>query len=446
MVKNLRLPFRKKFSQKGSKPKSPEIQLNSESVAQNTNIFQSEEELYSKVENYLSQSSGSNSSFSDLGLSSNSSLDILSGYEFKESNKQKKAKRRLSELGNKHIAQLIAYLHSDKPLVKSKLDFDGQDFQLLQSYETAVDLDKFFKEKKPLAKTKLWKTPIVFSKRDNRKATDNSLNGLHQVNRFGEGISDGCSVSLNLKSKGKDFGDVFQRSLEWNDIIEEADQVLFEYENLGKKSTRRTRRGSLLQPRIIFLSPHPEAAYERVLQSANCLPLRTWTSELFLCSKESAQLLDSETKRNLQWNTSVEDFRHLLSPELSHFGNDVYSMMIEAKRRLSLCPPQAEATPLPFRRNSYRDGEVWQPIDPNKHQKKDYVKKLGVIRQNSGKVSEEKQSSSKFQSTNSLLSVPNEMEGIHITSFHIICKFCSIVFNEILFLRKTVRQKVKRKQ
>ena len=421
MVKNLKFPFRKKLSRTDSQPKSPEIHINNnESIADNEILFKSEEEMFTKVETYLSESSKTNSSLSDLGLSS-TSLNIPTESDLKNKNKEKKMKKKLSEEGNKHIAELIAYLHSDKPLVKSKLDFDEQEFDLLQSYDTAVDLDKYFEEKKPQAKDKLWKTPIFFSKKDNRKVIDSSPNGLHSVNRFGEGVSDGCSVSLSLKSKGKDFGDVFYKPLEWNDIIEEADQVLCQYEKLGQNTTRRARRGSLLQPRIIFLSPHPEIEFERILQSANCLPLRTWTSELFLDSKESSELLDSETKRNLKWNISLEDFRHLLSPELSHFGNDVYSMMVEAKRRLSICPPQAVSKPIPFRRNSC-NGEVWSPIGPNQQQKNSYDKKLGVFRQNSENMTENKKLV-KSKSSNSLLTVPKEVEGIQMTSILIYIYF-----------------------
>ena len=413
------MPFhRHKHSKRDAIEKSPEIHINNELMSPNVTVFQSEEELYSKVESYLSgsqsSSSESRSNISDLVLS-NTSLNGINEKDLKNYEKQKNMKKKLNEEGNKHIAELIAYLHSDKQLVKTKFDIDGQEYQLLQSLDSAVDFDKLFEEKKSRVKDKLWKTPIVFTERDDKKKIDISSNGLHSVNRFGDGVADGCAVSLSLSSKGRDFGDVFKKSLEWSDIIEEADQVLNEYENFGKKSKGMARRGSLLQPRFIFLSPHPEMSYERVLQRANCLPLRTWTSELFLDSKESSELLDSETKCNLRWNASVEDFRHLLSPELSHFGTDVYSMMIQAKRRLSLCPPQSNAQPIPFRRNSFRNGEIWTPIDPNKHQKKDYDKKLEVIQNNSGnmKVMGHK---IKSQSTNCLLTVPNEVEAKQLKS------------------------------
>lgn len=421
MVKKLKISTQKSNQIKSSvevslncKSESPLIQINNEPVFNNiekidfidedlseTDLDKNVDKADSSRSNSLTSSSSQSSSLQNEGRNSKE----------RDQKKIKKMKNKLSEEGQKHIAELIAYLHSDKPIIKKRVDLDDDELELVYSLDKAVDLDKFFEPSKKIIKDKLWKTPVVFKNNNtNNSKAEISENGFRVVNRFGEGVPDGCNISLSLAAKGRSFGDVFKKPLEWNDIIEEADEALFQYENCGKKRSKMGRRGSLLQPRFLFLSPHPEVRYERVLQSANCLPLREWTSELFLDSKESSELLDSETKRNLKWNASVEDFRHLLSPELSHFGNDVYSMIVQARRRQSLCPPRYESKPTHFRRQSYHNGQIWAPIKPNEHKKDDYEEKINIIRQKSLPQNNSNSGASqpKSHKSTNLLAIPSE--------------------------------------
>jgi hypothetical protein len=418
MVKKLKISIQKSNQLKPSdevsfkyKSESPLIQINNEPVFNNIEKIDFIDEDFSEtdIDKNVDKTDSSRSNSLTSNSSQNSSQN--EGRISKDQRKIKKIKNKLSEEGQKHIAELIAYLHSDKPIIKKRVDLDDEELELVYSLEKAVDLDKFFEPSNKKIKDKLWKTPVVFTNNtNNNNETEISQNGFRVVNRFGEGVPDGCNISLSLAAKGRSFGDVFKKPLEWNDIIEEADEALFQYENSGKRRSKMARRGSLLQPRFIFLSPHPEVRYERVLQSANCLPLREWTSELFLDSKESSELLDSETKRNLKWNASVEDFRHLLSPELSHFGNDVYSMIVQARRRQSLCPPRYESKPTHFRRKSYHNGEIWAPIKPNTHKKDDYEEKINIIRQKSLPEYNSSSGASKLNSHKSanLLAIPSE--------------------------------------
>ncbi|CAG2106726.1 unnamed protein product [Medioppia subpectinata] len=90
-------------------------------------------------------------------------------------------------------------------------------------------------------------------------------------------------------------------------------------------------------------------------------------------------------------------------------------MLIQAKRRASLCPPQLDTESIPFRRNSYRNGEVWTPNDSKNHKKKDYVQKLEVIRQNSNFSSTNTSPELVTKKTaNTLLTVPNDSDLKHM--------------------------------
>ncbi|CAG2122570.1 unnamed protein product, partial [Medioppia subpectinata] len=90
-------------------------------------------------------------------------------------------------------------------------------------------------------------------------------------------------------------------------------------------------------------------------------------------------------------------------------------MLIQAKRRASLCPPQLDTESIPFRRNSYRNGEVWTPTDFKNNKKKDYIQKLEVIRQNSNFSSTNTSPELVTRKTaNTLLTVPNESDLKHM--------------------------------
>jgi len=145
MVKSFKKSFHKLIRRTHSNSDSPVLQINSEALVENENIFQSEEDLYTNVNHYLYGRNGLKTSNS---ISSTSSSNTCNENEIKLLRKEKKMKSRLSEVGNKHIAELIAYLHSNRDLVKTKFHINSEELDLLESHDSAVDLDKYFIEKK----------------------------------------------------------------------------------------------------------------------------------------------------------------------------------------------------------------------------------------------------------------------------------------------------------
>lgn len=332
----------------------------------------------------------------------------------KNSQEAKSIKNKLSQEGKKHVSELVNFLYADKSLVKKKVELENDDLLIVSSIDKAVDLEKYFEPKEKNIPQKPWIIPFswfIKEEKDNQQ-NDISSNNYKVVNRFGDGVLDGCGITLSLPADGRDVARFISKELEWDEIVQEADDTLDRFDSIRRKQGNfAARRGSIFQPRIMFVSPQPEKSFDKICQTANCLPLREWTSELFLQSKESLQLLDIEEKRNLKWNVSVEDFRHLLSPELSHFGSDLNSVLINAKRRFSVFSPgpNTVSEQFKFRRSSFRNN-VWSPQDTVSNKKKDYKKRLQKIRRNV--ITSNKQKLLSVKSVGSMHSLMNRRSSL----------------------------------
>lgn len=263
----------------------------------------------------------------------------------------------------KQKAKLVRYLSSEKPIVKKKVEIDNEERLLLDSLgNTVIDLDQYLKFPEPKAKDKLWRIPYYF-----RNDTDLDLDDgdvLKSINRFGQGINDGCFVSLSLPTKR---GKVDKN---WEDIIEKADEVLDQFEQAKWSRMTRQRRGSTLQPRHVFLNPNPELGNsEKLLMIGHSLSFRDWTSELFLNTHESEALLEPGYKQNICLNTSMDDLNNMLFPDLKSNVSGLnaltsseiqYIQTVRSRRRQSLVPPNFEGqSDMKFRRQSFAGGELW---------------------------------------------------------------------------------------
>lgn len=260
--------------------------------------------------------------------------------------------------------KLVNYLNTEKQIVKKKVKIDTDERQLLDSLgDTVIDLDKYLKFPEAKAKDKLWRIPYFF--RDNSNDSNIDEDGLKSINRFGEGINDGCFVSLSLPTKRNKI------DKNWEDIFDQADEALEQFERArwSGASVTRARRGSILQPRHIFLSPNPELGNsEKLLLIGHSLTHRDWTSELFL-DTESNTLLDGTYKQTLCLNTSLDDLTNMLFPDLkSNMSNYSaltnteiqYIQTVRNRRRQSLVPPNFDGQgDLRFRRQSFSGGELW---------------------------------------------------------------------------------------
>ena len=191
-----------------------------------------------------------------------------------------------------------------------------------------------------------------------------SANGYRKVHRFGYGVPDGCGFPLSLKL------DKPKQEVRWESINQEADMVLQFYESSGF-NRRRARRASMMTPRIVFISPDP--GRDRFLRFGHSIPLRKYTSELFIDSPESADMCTSETRRHLRWNASMEDVRHLVSSFNATGEEFSLSMSTRSLRRL-----KQDHKPICFRRNSLNID--WDQSTLKDMLRRDYQYKLDLIR------------------------------------------------------------------
>lgn len=320
------------------------------------------------------------------------------------------SKKKISDEGIKQMKDLVKYLYMEQCLVET-LELDEEDRSLVSSLDEAVDLDGYFKpeERKVI---RMRKHSFFRKERQEQMKCefkehvyDPDDSRVAVISRFGAEKLDNCKTKLSLPFNAKDvIKRLPAKKKTWDEIMQEADDILSVFETSGKIK-RMGRRGSLFQPRFVFITPCHESGWLNKVTTAHCLPLRKWTSEVFLESKEAQELLDANTKRNLKWNTSVEDFRHLFSADLSHFGTDLNSLLVQTQRRQSICPPIIATETINFRRNSYFGGMIpWKPLKADEKRKREYSDRLTVLHhQRSSSFSSVKsnESSSSYHSTSS---------------------------------------------
>lgn len=281
---------------------------------------------------------------------------------------------------------MVEYLHTEKQIVKKDplTSIDEEERLLLDSLSSdqSIDFDKYFRvSNAPKAKDKLWKIPYTFSNEPTPEGQ-----APQAMSRFGEGVAEGMQMNFKVPSKVPTTGisgiPAKKKPKEWNDLLEEADDALNLYTQ-GPSVRARQRRGSVLQPRHVFLSPNPELdCSDKFILSGLALPLRDWTSELVLdswsqCPKDS--LLNETYKFNVCKDNSLPD--HLdklacvdLKTIGAGFASSANSPLSEAElkfyqsmrnhRRQSLVPPNfgggQAGSDLRFRRQSFAGGgQLW---------------------------------------------------------------------------------------
>lgn len=283
----------------------------------------------------------------------------------------------------KQKTKLVRYLSTEKPIVKKRVEIDTEERQLLDSLsDTVIDLDRYLQMPEPKVKDKLWRIPYYFRDTSVESTTED---GQKSINRFGDGVGDGCFVSLSLPLR-KDKVDK-----NWEDILKQADEALEQYEHAqwSRASVTRARRGSILQPRHVFLTPNPELGNsEKFLLIGHSLLLRDCTSELFLYQDENA-LLEENYKQNIILNTSLGDLSNMLFPDLkSNMSNYSaltnseiqYIKTVRNRRRQSLVPPNFEGqSDLRFRRQSFAGGELWSAKVEKERKRDNYHERLKLI-------------------------------------------------------------------
>ena len=301
----------------------------------------------------------------------------------------------LNNYNKKEIKQkekLLNYLNTEKQIVKKKIEIDEDERILLDSLgNTVIDLDKYLKLPEAKAKDKLWRIPYYFRDSSLDDGDEDNDDKLRSINRFGEGIKDGCFVTLTLPAKSTPKND----DKKWRENIEsKADEALEQFERAKWTRFNRIRRGSILQPRHVFLSPNPELGNcEKLLLLGHCLSIRDWTSELFLgISKESNALLDDNYKRDICHNTSLEDLNNMLFPDLKTSVTNYsaltsseiqYMQTMRNRRRQSLVPPCfGGQSDLQFRRQSFAGGELWSAKLEKDRKRQIYHQRLQMINPN----------------------------------------------------------------
>lgn len=278
--------------------------------------------------------------------------------------------------------KLLRYLSTEKQIVKKPMEIDTEERLLLDSlHNTVIDLDRYLQMPESKVKDKLWRIPYYFRDTSVESTTEDSQKS---INRFGEGVGDGCFVSLSLPIK-KDKLDK-----NWEDIIKQADEALEQYEHAqwSRQSVTRARRGSILQPRHVFLTPNPELGNsEKFLLIGHSLLLRDCTSELFL-NHDSNTLLDENYKQNIILNTSLDDLSNMLFPDLKSNTNFSaltsseiqYIQTVRNRRRQSLVPPNFEGqSDLRFRRQSFAGGELWSAKVEKERKRENYHERLKIF-------------------------------------------------------------------
>ena len=306
----------------------------------------------------------------------------------------------------KQKLKLIKYLSTEEPIMKNNY-IDDYERRLLTAQQQQqqsssnnevnnIDVNKYFRIPESKINDKLWRIPYHFATDDDDDDDDdgNGHKELPRINRFGEGINDGCMIGLNLpKIQSKQ-----NRFKTWDKLIECSDEILYRFVNPitnGSGSQRRNRRrGSILQPRHVFLMPNPEMG-SLIASNLNKNQLfREWSSELMLdvrhdCGGE--ELLESDYRQNILNNISMDDLSNMIYPELklSFNVNGMisdsemrYIQAVSNRRRQSLVPPTfggGGSDPLQFRRQSFGGGQLWSFDVERQQQRECYQDKIALI-------------------------------------------------------------------
>ncbi|XP_075588670.1 uncharacterized protein LOC124496932 isoform X2 [Dermatophagoides farinae] len=316
-------------------------------------------------------------------------------------NKTKKNKSNDEIAIKKQKLKLVKYLSTEEPIMKNKIQIDDNERELLATLNPAnnIDVNKYFRIPESKINDKLWRIPYGFRNDDDDDDGDYDATELPKINRFGEGVNDGCMIGLNLpKIQSK------QRFKTWQQLIECSDEALYQFSHptttsgSGRRIYNRQknrRRGSILQPRPVFLMPNPEMDCLLANNQDKNNKLREWSSELTLdvrhgdcCGEE---LLDSNFRQNILDNVSIDDLSNMLYPELKLSFN-VNGMMTDSemryiqavsnRRRQSLVPPTfsgGDPTAMTFRRQSYGGGQLWSTEVERQQQHECYQDKVALI-------------------------------------------------------------------
>ncbi|KAH9414263.1 cell division cycle- protein [Dermatophagoides pteronyssinus] len=293
----------------------------------------------------------------------------------------------------KQKLKLIKYLSTEEPIMKN-INIDDYERRLLTAQQQQqqsssnnevnnIDVNKYFRIPESKINDKLWRIPYHFATDDDDDDDD-----------VDDGINDGCMIGLNLpkiQTKQKRFKT-------WDKLIECSDEILYRFVNPitnGSGSQRRNRRrGSILQPRHVFLMPNPEMG-SLIASNLNKNQLfREWSSELMLdvrhdCGGE--ELLESDYRQNILNNISMDDLSNMIYPELklSFNVNGMisdsemrYIQAVSNRRRQSLVPPTfggGGSDPLQFRRQSFGGGQLWSFDVERQQQRECYQDKIALI-------------------------------------------------------------------
>ncbi|OTF74259.1 hypothetical protein BLA29_002670, partial [Euroglyphus maynei] len=295
----------------------------------------------------------------------------------------------------KQKLKLVKYLSTEEPITKNGIQVDDHERHLLSLDSTEnIDVNKYFRIPESKINDKLWRIPYRFTD-DDLDYYYNDGEELPRINRFGEGVNDGCMIGLNLpKIQQKQ-----KRFKTWEQLIECSDEALFQFINpttgSGRLINRRTnRRGSILQPRHVFLMPNPEVGSLVANNTSKNQMLREWSSELMLDVRHGGcgeELLDTDFRQNILNNVSMDDLSNMLYPELklSFNINGImtdsemrYIQAVSKRRRQSLVPPTfsgGDPTAMSFRRQSYGGGQLWSFEVERQQQRECYQDKLALI-------------------------------------------------------------------
>lgn len=299
----------------------------------------------------------------------------------------KKVSNKKKKIEDKTLAQkrkLTAFLSTKQPITKKDVIVNPVELQN-EPDQTDFDLTDLVKWPDKKINDKLWKIPYCFTNNDhlyNRYQNDCD-NQSKTINRFGEGVNDGCLVNLNLpKLFTKE-----QRVKTREELLKYADDFLENLTNLQRiNRVNSNRRGSVFQPQDLLLKSNlSKRCPEKFFYSNVNLPLREWSSELLIGSADNEELLDLEYRINIVNNVSMKDLTCMLYPDIKfNFefmseSDQRYILAISKRRRQSLVPPYFESKNLSFRRQSYAGGELWSPDVEIINQKEVYQQKLGLI-------------------------------------------------------------------
>lgn len=167
--------------------------------------------------------------------------------------------KKLHEYGSNPLAMLVQYLHPEQGKESKVVMFDEYELELARSLDHAVDFDQFF--------------------------------AAYQGAR--------TSSPTHWQDTASEKAEEARVESDWKKIEQAAEEFI------NRISGSQLAASSLRKRQLFLLAPHPDTGWDRVWQAGHTLPLRKWTSELFLQSRSSSTLLSAETRSNLKWNASL---------------------------------------------------------------------------------------------------------------------------------------------